>query len=239
MNPFATMRLIFLLFCCLQQFVVLAFQQAARTTHIVAKRSSFRLRAVEYDQVFEVGYSVSVQKPLGIIFGENPDPYFGLVVDDVSEGLNGGMAGLRVGDQLLAIDGEVVVGKDFDSIMSSLQNGPSNLDLVMYRGPVASLYTILSNKLGEEESVRDDDEGEEPVIMDENYESPVRIEVKERKPLGPGDFVKAFGKLGKMVADDLTGGDAKQQGAPKKKSGFFGIGGETIQLDGDDANTLK
>ena len=110
MNPFATMRLIFLLFCCLQQFVVLAFQQAARTTHIVATRSSFRLRAVEYDQVFEVGYSVSVQKPLGIIFGENPDPYFGLVVDDVSEGLNGGMAGLRVGDQLLAIDGEVVVG---------------------------------------------------------------------------------------------------------------------------------
>jgi hypothetical protein len=220
----------------LQQFGS-AFQ-AAHHNSLMAMRSSTKLlMAASYDQVAEVGYGVSVQKPMAVVFGENADPYFGLCVDDVSEGLNGGRAGLRVGDQLLAVNGEVVVGKDFDSIMGFLQDAPSSLDLVMYRGPVTSLYTILSNQLDEGESVReDDDEGDEPVIMDENYESPVRIEVKERKPLTPGDFFKAIGKVGKMLTED----DGEKKAVDtKKKSGFFGLGGEAIQLDGDDANTLK
>merc|ERR1719162_982883 len=55
-------------------------------------------------------YEVEVPKPMGVVFGENPDPYFGLVVDDVSEGMNGGIAGLRVGDQLLAVNEKVVAG---------------------------------------------------------------------------------------------------------------------------------
>ena len=93
------------------------------------------------------------------------------------------------------------------------------------------------NRLGEDESVRDDDEGDEPVIMDENYESPVKIEVKEKKTLTPGDFLKAMGKVGKMILED----DGPKEKVEKKKGGggFFGIGGESIQLEGDDANTLK
>ncbi|KAG7368330.1 hypothetical protein IV203_031073 [Nitzschia inconspicua] len=199
--------------------------------------------ALTYDQVLSrvVSFDVTVPKPLGIIFGENPEPYFGLVVDDVAEGMNGGKAGLRVGDQLLAVNGNVVVGKDFDSVMSLLQQDSAVLDLVLYRGPVRQLFTVLGNQLQDGESIQDDDDDEsEVVIMDENYESPVRIEVtvKEEKPLTPGDFVKAIGKLGSIMADTLKSDD-NATSEPKKKTGFFGIGAEAIQLDGVEAKGYK
>lgn len=213
------------------------FSSRRRTTIL---DSSTQLGAVRYETCINVGYKTVVPKPLGIVFGENPDPYYGLVVDDVAEGLNGGKAGLRVGDQLMAINGNVVVGKDFDTVMGMLQSASGKLDLVLYRGPVSTLFTILGNQLGEGEFVRDDEDedeqGEEEIIMDENYESPVRIEVKEKKPLSPADLFKAMEKVGKMMFEDNTPPEAKEQ---KKKQGFFGFGAETIQLDGDDANTLK
>ena len=86
-------------------------------------------------------YQVSVQKPMGVIFGENSDPYLGLVVDDISEGMNGGKAGIRQGDQLISVNGKVVLGSDFDSIMAKMTDdgvGPV-LDLVFYRGPVRQM----------------------------------------------------------------------------------------------------
>ena len=187
-------------------------------------------------------YSVSVPKPLGVIFGENDEPYFGLVVDDVAEGYNGGKAGLRVGDQLLAVNGIVVVGKDFGSVMETLQNESGNLELTLHRGPVRQLFTILGNQLEDGESIYEDDDEEdsEVVVMDENYESPVRVEVKEEKPLTPGDFFKAIGKVGSMVAETLTEDTSGADPAtPKKKTGFFGIGAESIQLDGTDAKGYR
>jgi hypothetical protein len=210
-------------------------------------RSTPALKAANYEDVADVGYGVTVQKPMGVIFGENREPYFGLVVDDIAEGLNGGKAGLRVGDQLLAVNGKVVVGKDFDSVMDLLAGSSSSqLDLILYRGPVSQLFTILSNRVGEDEAVVDDEDlGDEPVIMDENYVSPVVIEVKEQKPLTPGDFLKALVKVGSMLTvesgDDDDDDDTTQKQAPpkKKNTGFFGIGGEAIFLDGDDAKTLK
>ena len=87
------------------------------------------------------------------------------------------------------------------------------------------------------EDDRVDDEGDEEIVMDENYESPVVIEVKERKSLSPADFFKAAAKVGKMLLDDTTPPDVKKE--KKKNQGFFGIGAEVIQLDGNDANTLK
>lgn len=201
-------------------------------------------------------YEVRIPKPLGIIFGENREPYLGLKVDDVSEGMNGGKAGLKVGDQLLAINESVVVGKDFDSVMGMLQN-EEKLELVMYRGPVGQLFTILANQLEEDESIfadEDEDEyGEESqaVIMDENYESPVRIEVKEQKPLTAGDFGKAFLKLGSMLGETLTSdpnegnmsddtaADASSPPQPKKKTGFFGLGGDSVQLDAEEARGYR
>jgi hypothetical protein len=210
--------------------------------------------ALDYDDIITRvdHYEVRIPKPLGVVFGENPDPYFGLVVDDVSEGLNGGKAGLRVGDQLLTVNEQVVVGKDFDTIMGMLQSEPKVLNLVMYRGPASQMFTILTNQLDEGESLYDDEdeydeEDSQPVIMDENYESPVRIEVKEEKPLTPGDFVKAFGKLASMAAETLTADPdegnsdtaASPPPPPKKKTGFLGIGGESVQLDGNEARGYR
>merc|ERR1712238_278253 len=69
----------------------------------------------------DIGFTVSVSKPLGVVFSENPDPYLGLVIDDVAPGLNGGVAGMRVGDNLVAVNGEVVIGKYFDTAMDLLR----------------------------------------------------------------------------------------------------------------------
>jgi hypothetical protein len=215
-----------------------AFQAAGFAPLFSPFHSATQLHAATYEVCQEIGYKTQCPKPLGIIFGENPDPYFGLVVEDVAEGRNGGRAGLKVGDQLMAVNGEVVVGKDFDSVMTTFQDSSGMLDLVLFRGPVAAMYTILGNQMGEGEFVRDDEEGEEEIIMDENYESPVVIEVKEKRSLTPGDFFKAAAKVGKMFMEAPEG----PQGAKtekKKNQGFFGIGAEAIQLDGNDANTLK
>merc|ERR1712224_726751 len=117
---------------------------------------------------------------------------------------------------------------------------------LFYRGPVSQLYTVLNNQdllkdLDDDDGY--DDEDSEPVIMDENYESPVKVEVKEQKPLTAGDFFKAAGKLGSMAIETLTSKPDEnipaQPQQPKKKTGFFGIGGETVQLDGDDAQGYR
>jgi len=240
------------------RFFIFAFSGSQGVDSFISQKqfptsTSLSMAVLGYEDYLDrvVSYEVTVPKPIGVVFGENPDPYFGLSVDDVSEGMNGGIAGLRVGDQLLAVNEKVVVGKNFDDVMGLLQNEPKNLDLLLYRGPARQLFTVLYNQLEEGESIYDDedvyeDEGSEPVIMDESYESPVRIEVKEQKPLTPGDFVKAFGKLGSMMAETLTSpaepkdsNDTPSSSQPKKKTGFFGIGGEAVQLDSEEARGYR
>ena len=211
-------------------------------------RMTTSLRAASYEDVANIGFPVSVKKPMGVVFGENPDPYYGLSVDDVAEGLNGGMAGIRVGDQLLSVNGNVVIGKDFDSVMNMLTDSSSSqLDLIVYRGPVSSLYTILSNKVGdalwEEEESSASNEDSQPVIMDENYESPVKIEVVEEEPFSPADLFKAVQNIGKNLLQESEEEKlAKQERKKQQKKGgggFFGFGAESIQLDGDEARGLK
>lgn len=195
--------------------------------------------AVTYEDIIEIGYAASVARPLGVIFGENPDPYGGLVVDDVALGLNGGAAGLKIGDQLLSINGDMVIGGDFDTTMEVLRDAES-LDLVLFRGPAKLLYQILENQNtqpDDEEEEEDDDEG---TMFDDNYESPVRVPISDDEeeqnygPLTPGDVINAF----KKVTSGLK--DSKDENGEKKK-GFFSsmFSDETVQLDGDDANTMK
>mmetsp|Transcript_7104 Transcript_7104/g.15155 ORF Transcript_7104/g.15155 Transcript_7104/m.15155 type:complete len:259 (-) Transcript_7104:2121-2897(-) len=241
------------LFAILQVAAAFLSQQADQRSMIVSPRicssSSLSMAAMSYDEMLQRvdHFEITVPKPMGVIFGENPEPYLGLVVDDVSEGMNGGRAGVRAGDQLLAINEQIVIGKDFDFTMDKLQEQPGKLNLILYRGPVTQLFTVLSNQLEDGQSMYDEDdygdEESEPVIMDENYESPVRVEIKEQKPLTPGDFVKAFGKLGSMLGETLTSSPEPQDPdappAPKKKTGFFGIGAESVQLDGVDAQGYR
>ena len=245
--------------------VVSAFTTSTSTAAAVAAATSIRTNfrtnagctsttglcmALDYDQVVSgvVSYEVTVPKPLGVVFGENRDPFFGLSVDALTEGMNGAQNGLRLNDQLLAVNERVVIGAQFDDVMYLLQNSDRDtLDLLFYRGPIGQLYTILSNQELLQYLDDEDDYGEEAVVMDENYVSPVKIEVKEQKPLTAGDVFKAFGKLGGMAIDTLTApvleerppssSEQQQQEPPpkKKKTGFFGIGGETVQMDGEEA----
>ena len=242
------MLLCFLATICNASAFLTMDRQHAATIPTSGGTSLFAAMTIDQLTSKVTSYTITVPKPMGVVFGENAAPYYGLVVDDVSEGMNGGRAGLRMGDQLLAVNGRVVVGKDFDSVMGLLADPSSTvLDLVLYRGPVRDLYTILGNQLGDGESIQDDDDdddyddGSEVVIMDENYESPVRIEVKEEKPLTPADVVKAIGKLGSMFAETITApvdGEASSEKS-KQKKGFFGFGAETIQLDGEEAMGYK
>lgn len=192
-------------------------------------RPDTTLFAISKSDLTGIGYTVRVEKPLGVVFGENPEPYLGLTIDDVESGSKGGMAGLRVGHQLLCVGDEVVIGDDFDSAMGLLRAAPSTIELQLYKGTARQLYTILNNKLG---NVMDDDEPE--VIMDENYESPVRVPIdgfEEEEPLNAKDF---FNGLKKIAETAVPKGDGK-------KGGLFGgmFSQETIQLEGDEASGTK
>ena len=192
---------------------------------------------VDIEKAKDVGYTTSVQKPLGIIFSENEDPYFGLVVDSVEEDMNAAAAGIKVGDQLIAVNGEAVVGESFEFCMDFLKQATGKLDLQFYRGSVRSLYTILDNKSAFVE------EEEEEIVMDENYETSVYVEVKEEKPLTAGDVFNALKNIGAALTEskeEVYDPAAKKQ-EKEKKGGLFGglFNQETIQLEGDDASGLK
>jgi hypothetical protein len=203
-------------------------------------KSSTARSAVTYDDIKEMDgcYPASVARPLGVIFGENPEPYLGLVVDDVALGLNGGAAGLKVGDQLLSINRNMVIGSDFESTMDVLRDAET-LDLMLFRGPAKLLYQVLQNQdtqPEEEEEEEDDDEG---TMFDDDYESPVRVPIDDEAeedygPLTPGDVMNAFKKVTSGLSDSV-----EKDGT--KKKGFFSsmFSDETVQLDGDDANTMK
>jgi PDZ domain len=180
----------------------------------------------------DVGYQVTVPKPLGIVFGENRAPYGGLVVDDVEPGLNGGKAGIRVGDQLMSVNGEYVVNGEFDIVMDKLRNSPNSvLDLQLYRGSVSSLFTIVMNKNGMVDADDffdnndDDQEEEQQIVMDENYEPPiVTAEDYEDNRISVSQVAsEAFKSLGGLFSGGLKS--------------ILSSTSETIQLEGDDAKT--
>ena len=215
------------------------FDASFAFTPVATTSVSFSLNAiVSKDAIDDVSYSVKVAKPMGVIFGENPEPFFGLSVDDVEPGLNGGSAGLRMGDQLVAVNDEIVIGDSFTAVMTALQQAESPVQLTLYRGSIKSLYTIIQNRDGFEEA-----EPEEEVIMDENYESPVKIDISKYEnqddSISVGDVFKAFSKLAANAVPKDDAGSSKKDDT--KKGGFLGgmFNQESIQLDGDDASTIN
>jgi hypothetical protein len=232
-------------------------QHAVTTARVVAfshpsKRGRVTISSLKMATKYDmegVGFEIMAQKPLGVVFGENPSPFRGLVADDVEPGLNGGKAGIRMGDQLMAVNGQSVVGGDFDSVMDTLIDAEGTIRIQMYRGKVQMLYGELleKNKASGDLEMEDEEEesDEEIIIMDENYESPVKVEITEDKPLTAGDVFKALKKVGSMLTEDVTSegeSSAPEKKEPqKKKGGLFGglFSGETIQLDGEDATGLS
>jgi len=198
-------------------------------------KSTSAIAAIELEDIEDFGYYTACQKPLGAIFEANPDPYSGLKVGKIEVDSQGASGGLRIGDQLLAVNGLVVIGDNFDSCMGVLQASPSKMELLMYRGNVRDLYNIMNKR----DLQAGDDDGSEAVIMDENYESPVRIEFVEESSSEGIDVGKVFSKL--MGGD----GKKKEKSSPapaprkeeqKKSGGLFGMFGENIQLEGEDAS---
>jgi hypothetical protein len=215
-------------------FLILLLVAAAANAFVVRAPTIPALRTVsvcqaalvDLETIADIGYTTTVAKPLGVVFGENRAPFSGLSVDVVEDGLNGGVAGLRIGDQLLAVDGESVIGSDFDAAMTKLKNSPSPMELKLYRGTISSLFTIIMNRRGDDYVEEADDEAEE-VIFDENYESPVQVSIN--------DFEDDNSSI-REIAGDAAKTIGKIFGGGEKKGGFFGgmFSKETIQLDGDD-----
>lgn len=192
----------------------------------------------------EIGFYADVTKPLGVVFGENPEPYFGLVVDDLELGSNGAKSGLRVGDNLVSINGNIVIGKDFDSVMELLREAEGSIELQLYRGTARMLYDSMpENTL---DQVFDSNESEE-VIMDESYEAPtIDMSKYKKQPLTPEGVLRAFKKIGQNLGEALTEDKAveeiaKEETTEKKKGGFFGgmFSQETVQLEDEEARGYR
>jgi PDZ domain len=209
-------------------------QLAASTPAAEDSASSASSSSSLLDTLADVGYQVTVQKPLGVVFGENRAPFRGLVVDDVEPGLNGGVAGIRVGDQLMSVNGMYLVNADFDTVMDQLRNSPSPLDLQLYRGSISSLFTIVVNKNGmvdvdgDDNDDDDDDDEQDGIVMDENYEPP--IVTAEDYGDNTISVSKVAGEAFKSIGGMFSGGFKSIMTAPSKMN-------ETIQLEGDDAKT--
>lgn len=188
-----------------------------------------RQASVDMDTISDIGYTASVAKPLGVVFGENRAPFSGLSVDDVEDGMNGGVAGLKIGDQLLAVNGESLIGKDFDTAMTKLKDTPSPMELKLYRGSVSSLFTIVSNRRGADFVEEEGDDETEEIVFDENYESPVVMSAEDF-----GDDTISVSALAGDAAKSI--GNIFGGGGGDKKGGFFGgmFSQETIQLEDKD-----
>ncbi|CAM9799410.1 unnamed protein product [Ectocarpus fasciculatus] len=85
---------------------------------------------------------VTLKKPMGLVLEENVGGFGGLRVKEVAEGGSAQEDGtIRVGDQLLEVQGESVKGKDFDEGMKKLMDAPEDgVKLKVFRGLAADLY---------------------------------------------------------------------------------------------------
>lgn len=205
---------------------------AANAFVISARRNSWNsahFAGVDLETVADIGYIVQVEKPLGVVFGENRAPFNGLSIDVVQEESNGATAGLRTGDQLMAVNGKSVIGSDFDKAMTLLKDAASPVELQLYRGTLQSLFTIVLNRRGDdyvpEEESEVEEEGEQ-VVFDETYESPVIMSAEEF-----GDDTISVSKVAKETAESIG-----TIFSPKTIGGFFGqmFSQETIQLEDKD-----
>ncbi|CAM9547903.1 unnamed protein product, partial [Ectocarpus sp. 8 AP-2014] len=85
---------------------------------------------------------VSLKKPMGLVLEENVGGFGGLRVKEVADGGSAQEDGtVRVGDQLLEVQGENVKGIDFDEGMKKLMEAPEDgVKLKLFRGLTADLY---------------------------------------------------------------------------------------------------
>ncbi|CAM9249193.1 unnamed protein product [Discosporangium mesarthrocarpum] len=87
-------------------------------------------------------FEVTLAKPMGLVLEENGSGFGGLRVREVS---SGGSAeengGVRIGDQVVKVQGESVKGLDFDEAMAKLTAAPDDgVEIEFFRGLASDLY---------------------------------------------------------------------------------------------------
>jgi hypothetical protein len=195
----------------------------------------FGVGIVDLNTISDIGYVVMVEKPIGVVFGENRAPFKGLSIDSVESGSNGDITGLKVGDQLMAVNNKSVIGYDFDRALSLIKDAPSPVELQLYRGTIKSLFTIVINRRSDDydpDSEQEDDYEEEGVVsddeivFDEDYESPVVMSAEDF-----GDDTISISGAAASAAESIG-----NIFSPQSIGGFFGkmFPQETIQLEDKD-----
>ncbi len=86
--------------------------------------------------------SVSLPKPMGIVFEENDSDFGGIFVLEISEGSNAETEGtVRPGDQLVAVGTTKVSGLAFEEALGTIiDSTDEKTKLVFFRGPSKFLY---------------------------------------------------------------------------------------------------
>lgn len=86
--------------------------------------------------------SVSLTKPMGIVFEENDAELGGIFVQSLKEGGAAEVDGsLKGGDQLIAVGTTNVSGLDFDDALGAILDAPgSEVKLTLFRGTAKQFY---------------------------------------------------------------------------------------------------
>ena len=86
--------------------------------------------------------TVSLEKPMGIVFEENDKPDFGIFVTELKEdGAAEKNGQIQLGDQLIAVNGSKVYGKEFDDALGVIIDSELPLtELLFFRGPAKQFY---------------------------------------------------------------------------------------------------
>lgn len=84
---------------------------------------------------------MTLQKPMGIVLEENDPKLRGVYVKSLSQGGAAAASGkIQAGDHLVAVQGEVVTGKDLDMVLATVGNAPAEgVQMKFYRGSLGDV----------------------------------------------------------------------------------------------------
>ncbi|EDW09516.1 inactivation-no-after-potential D protein [Drosophila mojavensis] len=143
-----------------------------------------------FDQ-FPKARSVQVRKEgfLGImvIYGKHVEVGNGIFVSDLREGSNAELAGVKVGDMLLAVNQDVTLESNYDEATGLLKRAEGVVTLILLT--LKSEESIRSEREAEEkkkeEAKKEAEKPQEPATAEIKPNKKILIEVKvEKKPLG-------------------------------------------------------
>mmetsp|Transcript_7818 Transcript_7818/g.17038 ORF Transcript_7818/g.17038 Transcript_7818/m.17038 type:complete len:219 (-) Transcript_7818:107-763(-) len=94
------------------------------------------------DSMNEANYvTVSLSKPMGIVFEENDEKYGGIFVLSLSDGSAQQEGTIRPGDELVAVGNKKVAGLAFDDALGAIiDSDGETTKLVLFRGSAKDLY---------------------------------------------------------------------------------------------------